>query len=127
MGCTELTPKQALYTRRRGDDWAWANTITGDVSSWDESTLLIQIREGTTEHGELIATTGTPPTGVGLITTDGTDLGALTLTWRVDHTVTETIEPGGVYTLEARIKANGNDRAILHERLMVEPRSAVRA
>jgi hypothetical protein len=51
MGCTELTPKQALFTRTRGDDWVWSWTITGDVSAWDEGTLLIQIREGTTEDG----------------------------------------------------------------------------
>lgn len=125
MGCTELTPKQALFTRTRGDDWVWSWTITGDVSAWDEGTLLIQIREGTTEDGALIATTGTPPTGVGAITTTGTDIGALTLAWRVDRAVTSDITAGGVYTIEAQIEIGGNITTILRERLTVTPQSAV--
>lgn len=115
------TAEDNLWTRVVGDDWRWSWTTTDDVSDW--ASPLVQIRNGRTSDGTLVATSTTAETVTANITVTANFAGG-TLAWHVADTVTETFDPG-TYWCEVSVTIDGDVTTVLTHVLSVVDQVAV--
>lgn len=109
--------EEALWTRVRGDDWRWSFSTTDNVETWDEVTLLVQIRDKATSAGTLVATSNTAEDVTANITV-AADFESGLLSWHLADTVTDTIT-AGLYWLEVELEVGGDLTTVLSHVLNV--------
>jgi hypothetical protein len=118
-----MSAERALWTRRRGDDWRWSWTTTDDVSSYDDATVLVQVRAGVDEDATLVASSETIDDFTANITVT-VDFDAGELAWHIDDAVTSTLDTGD-YQLEVQCEIGGDVTTILAHTLSVVAQIAV--
>lgn len=124
-----LTPAQAEaaeWSGARGEVWEREWERSSGSSTYDNETLLIQMRPTRDEDGDLVATSTTAEGVTANIDTTGTNLEATTpvLRWKIAKTATAAI-PAGDYWLEAWCNVNGSYRRFMRHKWTVLPRVAV--
>jgi hypothetical protein len=126
MALTAAQAEAAEWSDTRGEDWEREWTRTTGSSTYDNASLLIQLRDGRTEDAVLVATSVTAEGVTANISTTGTDLEAATpvLKWSIPKAVTATIEPGD-YWIEAQCEVNGLLKVIMRHKWTVRARVAV--
>lgn len=109
-----------LFSDYRGDGWHFRFTAPQvDGITYDLATLLVQIRSTT---GELIASTGTDGAADGVIQleTTGSNFTSDPMIFEVTASGdTGTVNPDGLYVLEAQCEINGRVDTFLHHQWIV--------
>lgn len=126
MTLTAAQAEAAEWSDAKGADWEREWTRASGTSTYDNATLLIQLRDARDEDGTLVATSTTAEGVTANITTTGTDLEAATpvLKWAIASAVTATIEPGD-YWIEAQCEVNGLLKVFMRHKWTVRARVAV--
>lgn len=116
-----IDAETALWTRVVGDDWRFSFTTTDDVTTWDEATVVIEVRAGTNADATLVASTEDVSVAAITVTADFT---AGELAWHIDHLDTAGIAAGD-YTLEVQVEVDGDVTTVLTHSLSVVDEVAV--
>jgi hypothetical protein len=136
-----VSVERELFTGRRGDYWAQVWRRSTGASSYDASTLLVQLRTGKNERGTLVASSD-PADGVALIVTESvsdpadgalvdTDFDAdpAVFAWAIaaEDTAGEAFRDGADYTIEAQAEVDAVTRTFFRHAWRILPQSAVPA
>jgi ABC-type transport system substrate-binding protein len=113
----------ALWTRVKGDDWRISFTTADDVTDWDDTTIVAQLRAGATQSDTLIATNVTAEDVTANITVTA-DFTAGELEFHFDDLATDDIAPGR-YTFEVQVEVDGDVQTVLTHWLLVVDQVAV--
>lgn len=131
MGCTSCGSShdeiEEVDRFRQGDDWTIEWTRTAGTATYDDSTLVVQLRIGPAKTDTLIASsvrvTGTPSIPIDLTGTDLTT-GPLKIKWSIPSNLNTGIAPG-FYWLEIQCEVNGILKTIQRRRIEMLSQVAV--
>lgn len=118
MTVTATEAEEALWTLRVGDDWRRAWSSDDDLSTWDDSTVFVQVRDGQTATSTLIASSDVGD-DVALIDLTGTTfaVSGSELHMHIDDADTTDIA-AGLFWLEAQCEIDGDVTTFLPKRLL---------
>lgn len=125
MSVTAAEAEDALWTVKRGDDWRFGGangwSSDDDLSTWDDETVLVQIRRGDSADSTLVASSDVDDVGDGVVAIDltGTTFTASDSVLMVHIEDADTAElPVGDLFIEAECEIDGDVVTFLPARVL---------
>lgn len=126
MSC-DGSAERRHWTFKQGDVWHRSWTRTSGDRSYDQASLLVQIRTGDDSAATLVASSNPADMteGVVLIDVSGSDLGAATpiFDWSIEDTT--AFNGSAAAWFEAECEVDGELTTFLTHRIWVDPQIAV--
>jgi hypothetical protein len=126
-----IDAERAVFSIKRGDTWRRRWLVTeGDVSAWDQSTLLVQVRSGV-EEAPLVASSDPADVEGDVVAIDvsGSNLSAtpavLEFAIAAEDTTAPGFTPGAIVRLEAQVEISGDLITFLSRTVIVESQVAI--